>query len=156
MRAMLLLALLLLTASCVTVEVFNLADSSATVSISLPDAPNGYTRVIQSGYRTETFSNYGGRVTIQTRPSEEWIQLLTSLQQQITQRLFEERATLSASDVALLVERLSQIDTALQSAGQGHTSCTVNAPDFSSVTAVVNWDSATQQWVLDCSVAVSD
>ena len=60
--------LLLFLTSCVTVDVINLSELNARVLIRLPDAPGGYTRLIRPSDSTSTFSNHGGRVTIQTLP----------------------------------------------------------------------------------------
>jgi len=143
---------LVLLAGCTTVDVINLSELNARVLIQLPDQPGGVSRSIGSGNSTSTFSNYGGTVTITVLPDERYRELLLDLQTEISNRLFEERASLSASDVSLLVERLNEIDSALEELADDGASCSVVAPDFSSVTAVLNWSTSASNWELSCSV----
>ena len=148
--------LLMFLTGCVTVEVFNLSELNARVLIRLPDTPGGYTRHIRPGSSTSTFSNHGGAVTIQTLPDEQFRQLLGDLRTEINRKLFEEGESLSAEDVARLVSRLEEIDDLVEQMADDGTSCSVNAPDFSSVTAILNWDSANGKWALSCSVATDE
>jgi hypothetical protein len=148
----LVVTLLLFLTGCVTVDVINLSELNARVLIRLPDTPGGYTRYIRPGSSTSTFSNHGGAVTIQTLPDEQYRKLLEDLRTEINRRLFEEGESLSAEDVARLVQRLEGIDDLVEQMADDGTSCTVNAPDFSSVTAILNWDSANGKWALSCSV----
>lgn len=147
------LTFILFLAGCVTVDVINLSELNARVLISLPDAPGGYTRAIRAGDSTSTFSNYGGRVTITTLPDQDYRSLLESLREQISTRLFQEGSTLTAEEVGILVQRLQDIDDAVTSLANDDTACTVNAPEFSSVTAFLSWDSENSKWNLSCSVA---
>jgi hypothetical protein len=150
------ITLLLFMSGCVTVDVINVSELNARVLIRLPDAPGGYTRLIHPGESTSTFSNHGGGVTIQTLPDEQYRQLLESLRGEITRRLFEERAALSAADIARLVRNLEDIESQIAQMADDGASCTVNAPEFSSVTAVLSWDSDNGKWSLSCSVAAEE
>ena len=145
-------ASLLFLAGCTTVDVINLSELNARVLIQLPDQPGGVSRSIGPGNSTSTFSNYGGTVTITVLADEAYRELLLDLQTEISRRLFEERASLSAADVSLLVERLNEIDSLLEEMADDGASCSVVAPDFSSVTAVLNWSTAANSWELSCSV----
>lgn len=144
---------IILLSACTTVDIINLSELNARVLIQLPDSAGGTSRAIPSAGSTSTFSTHGGTVTIQTLPDEAYRQLLESLRDQITQRLFEERGTLSPADVARLVQNLNDIDKAVEDLADDEASCTVNAPDFSAVSAVLNWDGAAGRWSLSCSVA---
>jgi hypothetical protein len=156
-RALLLtIPMVLLLSSCVTIDILNLSELRARVMILTPDSASGTTRVIKPGDSTSTFSNHGGRYTITLLPDLEYKKLLEELQAEISRRLFEERDSLSAEDVALLVNRLNDVDSNLQQLAKEGASCSGNAPDFSSVTAVLTWSNAEQNWALDCGVSESD
>lgn len=152
----LVIPVVLFLSGCVNVDVINVSEINARVLIGLPDAPGGYTRYIRAGQSTSTFSNHGGVVTIRTLPDEEYRRLLDNLRTEISRRLFEERESLSAEDVARLVRQLEDIDSQVEQLADDGTSCSVNAPDFSSVTAVLSWDTANGKWSLSCSVATDE
>lgn len=146
-------ASVLFLAGCTTIDVLNVSDSNARVLIQMPDQPGGVTRFLRPGDSTSTFSNYGGTVTITVLPDEEYRQLLKDLQTEISRRLFEEAASLSAADVSRLTERLNEVDAQLEQMADEGASCSVRAPDFSSVTAVLSWSGSANNWELSCSVA---
>jgi hypothetical protein len=136
----------------VTVNVVNATDVNARVRITLPDTPNGYTRLVRAGESTSTFSQYGGTVTITVIPDEEYRQLLVDLRNEISRRLFQERQALSASDVSNLSSRLNEVDQLLKDLGRQGANCSVKTSDFATVTAVLTWDTSISNWNLSCSV----
>lgn len=135
---------------CSFVEVQNISDVEVRVVVRTPDSGRGYTRLIESGAIDSFFSAHGGRYTIQTLPNEEYRQLVLDVREQIATRLFEERDTLSPSDVAELVSRMEQLTENLELLVQEQGSCSGNVPDFETVLAVVNWNEFDGRWVVSC------
>ena len=107
--------------------------------------------VLRAGYAS-SFSGHGGNYTISVVPDEQYLQLLRQLREQITQRLFEERGTLSAEDVARLVQNLQDIENQIQKEAERGASCSGAAPDFSTVSAVISWSAAEGDWAINCGV----
>ncbi len=149
LRLSLLLSALLL-AGCTFVQVQNISDLNATVAIRVPDSPGAYTRQVGPGNSVEVFSNYGGQYSITVVPSERYRQTLLSLRDQITQKLFEERATLTAAEVAQLIENLGRINQLVEEMAQPGASCGGNVPDFETAVAILSWDSLDSTWTLTC------
>jgi hypothetical protein len=154
--ALLLLAGALLLSGCVNFKVLNLSEVSVRVLIDTPDSQTGTTKLVAAGGIGDTFSTHGGGFRISILPDEEYRSLLLEVQEQINQRLFTEGGTLSSSDVADLVSRISQIDQALADLARPYPVCTGSAPDWSTVDAFVNYDSTAGTFTIDCSVTVSD
>jgi len=142
----------LIITACVNVEVINLAETSARVRITLPDTPSGYTRFIRAGESTSTFSEYGGTVTVTVLPDEEYRELVMGLRNEISRRLFEDRETLTATQVSQLTERLNEVDKMMDDFGREGASCSVKASDYAHVTALLTWDTSAANWSLSCSV----
>ena len=145
----LLIALILLT-GCLDINIINLAEIDVRVRIQTPDGGN-YTKVVKAGGTASSFSEHGGAFTISTLPNEAYIQLLKSLREEISLRLFTETSTLSAEDVKTLVARLNEINQALDSL-KDDASCSGSAPDFSTVSAFISWDEQAEKWRVECSV----
>lgn len=156
MRSVLIPLLLLLCAffvgGCVSIDVQNVADVEVRVLIRTPDSGRGYTRLVESGQVASTFSTQGGSFTISTLPNEEYRQLVLDVREQLATRLYEERATLSPSDVAEIVQRITQLTENLELLGQEQASCSGSVTDFGSVTAIITWDDVAQKWSVVCSV----
>ena len=141
----------IILSGCSFIRVQNVSEANVRVLVRTPDSNRGYTRVVTSGSVIDVFSSHGGRYTITTLPNEQYRALLNDLQQQVSERLFTEGKTLSAADVARLVERLNDIDHLLATLGDADTSCSGNVGDFDTAVAVVVWDETQQQWALTCS-----
>jgi hypothetical protein len=154
--ALLLLAGILLLGGCVNIAVLNITNVESRVLIKTPDSGTGYTKLVEPGNSVDTYSSHGGRYSISTLPSEEYRRLVLSVQEQLSARLFTEAATLSARDVAQIVQQISELNDSLDSLAREGATCTGTAPDFSSVTAVLGWDESANVWTLDCSVTASD
>lgn len=156
MRSVLIPLLLLLCAlfvgGCVGIDVQNVAEVEVRVLIRTPDSGRGYTRLVESGEVASTFSTQGGTFTISTLPNEEYRQLVLDVREQLATRLYEERATLSPSDVADIVQRITQLTENLELLGREQTSCSGSVTDFGTVTAIVSWDEANGKWSLVCAV----
>lgn len=156
MRSVLILLLLLLCAlfvgGCVAMEVQNVADVEVRVLIRTPDSGRGYTRLVESGEVAATFSTQGGSFTISTLPNEEYRQLVLDVREQLATRLYEERATLSASDVAEIVQRMTQLTENLELLVKEQASCSGSVTDFGSVTAIVAWNELDGKWTVNCAV----
>lgn len=146
----------LVMTACVTVEVANISETRARVRITLPDTPSGYTRLVRAGQSTSTFSEYGGTVTVTVLPDEQYRQLLQDLRTEITRRLFEDRQTLSASDVSTLVNRLNDVEESMAQLEREGASCSVRTSDFATVTAILSWDDSISNWSLSCAVRDED
>ena len=136
----LLLSVLLLSA-CVDFNISNVSEINARVLIQTPDGGN-HSKVVESGGYASSFSGHGGNYTISVVPDEQYLQLLRQLREQITQRLFEERGTLSAENVARLVQNLQDIETQIEKEAERGASCSGAAPDFSTVSAIITWSEA--------------
>ncbi len=154
--ALILLAGVLLLGGCVNIDILNLSDSTIRVLIRTPDSGTGTTRLIPPAGSGGTFSTHGGGYRISVLPNEEYQQLLLSLQQQITTRLFEEGGSLSSGDVAQLMSRLNEIDGMLDDLARPQPFCAGTAPDWSTVTGILNYDFAAQQYTIDCSLIVNE
>ncbi len=151
LTAILMTVFALVAAACVDVNVTNTADLRARVRITLPDTPAGYTRLVPPGGTTSTFSEFGGTVTVTVLPDEDYRDLLLELRVAIGRKLLEDSETLSGSDVVNLVERLVEVNGQLRDLAGDGASCSVDAPDFSTVTVVLSWDLTTSTWSLSCS-----
>ncbi|MBP7963282.1 MAG: hypothetical protein KBG20_14030 [Caldilineaceae bacterium] len=154
--ALLLLAGILLLGGCVNIAVLNITNAESRVLIKTPDNRTGYTKVVGAGESIDTYSSHGGRYTLSTLPNEAYRRLLLDLQEQLADSLFTEAATLSPSDVTQIVQRIGELNDALNALSREGASCTGSVPDFSSVTAVLDWDESAGAWSLVCSVSTSD
>lgn len=150
----LLLNVLLLSA-CVDFNISNISEINARVLIQTPDGGN-YTKVVESAGYASSFSGHGGNYTISVVPDEQYLQLLRQLREQITQRLFEERGTLSAEDVARLVQNLQDVEKQIEKEAERGASCSGAAPDFSTVSAIISWSAAESDWAISCGVGTSE
>lgn len=149
---LLLLLCVLFVGGCVGIDVQNVAEVEVRVLIRTPDSGRGYTRLVNAGEVASTFSTQGGTFTISTLPNEEYRQLVLDVREQLATRLYEERATLSPSDVADIVQRITQLTENLELLGQEQASCSGSVTDFGTVTAIVSWDDANGKWSLTCAV----
>lgn len=140
-----------LLSACVSIDVQNASEVDTRVLIRPPDSGRGYTRLVESGGVASTFSTQGGGFTITTLPNEEYRQLVMRVREQLGTRLFEESATLTPSDVAEIVQRMSELTENLESLGKEQASCSGSVTDFGSVTAVLSWDAAAGKWALACA-----
>ena len=153
-RAVLLgITLLLLLSGCISFEIVNVSEVDIRVMIRTPDSSGAYTRHIAPGGSASSFSSHGGGYSITALPNAEYEQSLKTIQAEISRRLFEERATLTASDVAYLVQILEDIDRNLDQWGDDAGSCSGTAPDFSAVTALIAWSVEQEKWEISCNVA---
>lgn len=140
----------LFLSSCSFVRVQNVSESTITVSVYVPDAHRPYTKTIRSGDIAEFFSGHGGRYTVTTIASERYKATLESLREQITKRLFEERATLTAKDVSILTTNLNHLDKLYEEAHLPGASCSGHLADFDTSVAVVAFDRTSSQYELSC------
>ena len=147
---LILLGILILLSGCSFVRIQNVSSNQITVLVQVPDAGSGYTRNIDSGGIVDVFSSHGGRYTVTLIPSEEYRALLTDLQQQVGNRLFEERGTLTAAEVAILVERLNSIDQALEELTKPGATCSGTLPEYDTVVVTVAFDSINSEYSLSC------
>jgi hypothetical protein len=146
---------LVLLSACVDFNIINVSAVNARILIQTPDGGR-HAKVVKSGGSTGSFSEHGGSYTISILPDEQYLALLRELRQEITRRLFEERETLSADDVARLVQRLEEIEEQLEKESQRGVSCSGVAPDFSSVNAVISWSDFDGEWSIDCAVDTAE
>ena len=135
---------------CSFVRIQNVSASSVTVLVTVPDAGNGYTRSIDSGGIVDVFSSHGGRYTVTVVPSEQYRSILERLRDDISDRLFEEGATLTAEEVGQLVENLNHIDRLLEDLAEPGASCSGRLPDYETAVVVVSYDDFKGEWVLSC------
>jgi len=97
------LLLALLVSGCSFVRIQNISAASVTVSVRVPDSGKAYIRNIRSGELVDVFSSHGGSYTITIIPSEAYKNTLENLKSTIENRLFQERQSLTAEEVAQLV-----------------------------------------------------
>ena len=141
----------IILSGCSFVRIQNVSDASVRVRVRVPDSGTSYSRHIRPGRVEEFFSSHGGRYSVELVPTESYIDSLNSLQEIITQRLFTEGQTLSAAEVARLVENLNQIDQLLAEAAEPGASCSGNVPDFDTSVVVVIYDPMAASYQLSCS-----
>lgn len=136
---------------CSFVRIQNISELSITVSVSVPDSGSTYTRNIGAGNIVDVFSANGGRYSVSMIPSESYRSMLETIQQEISIRLFEERDTLSADQVAQLVQNLNYVDQSIQQLAEPMPSCSGYLPDFDTVVVVISFDRLAQEYTLSCS-----
>ena len=149
-RLVLILAAAFILSGCSFISLQNVADTTATISVRTPDSGKAYTRTIRSRDSVDVFSSYGGRYTVTTIPSERYRQLLSTLQQAITTRLFEEAATLTAEGVSVLTNNLNQIDRMIEGLDEPGATCSGNVADFDTSVVIISYDNNTGLWNLSC------
>ncbi|MCP4139691.1 MAG: hypothetical protein GY755_05275 [Chloroflexi bacterium] len=157
-RATLLFGLMLvfLLSSCSFVRIQNVAVSTATVSVRVPDSGKTYVRTIRSGAIVDVFSSHGGSYTITMIESEEYINFLKDLRSEIERKLFSEGKTLTAEEVVRLTENLKQIDSSLEQTRLPGATCSGYVPDFDTVVVVISFDDFNANWSLSCSSGSSN
>jgi hypothetical protein len=146
-----LLSSILFLSGCSFVRIQNVSASSVTVSVNVPDSGAASTRNIQSGGIVDVFSTHGGSYTVSIIPNERYRETLEHLQDQITKKLFEERATLSAEEVKQLAENLNNIDKLIDELAKPMPSCSGYLPDFETVITIVSYDDFNAEYNLSCS-----
>ena len=143
--------------SCSEVYVTNLTELNVRVSVNTPDSGSPSTRLVRPVEIESVFSSNGGRYSVTVLPDENYRELLEGLQRDISRKLFDEGATLSAADVSQLTQRMNEIDQALEALqGQAGASCSGFVPDFESVTVYVTWNAAASQFILECGSGSSE
>ena len=135
---------------CSFVNIQNMSDAEITVSVKVPDSGSSSTRNIQAGDIVDVFSANGGRYSISLLPGQRYQELLENLRQLISQRLFEDGATLSADEVARLIEKLNQVDQLIEDLADPMPFCSGYLPDFETVVVVVAYDESSGNYVLSC------
>ena len=140
--------LVLLISGCSFVRIQNVSDVRVYMSVRVPDSGKSYTRIIRPGQVVDVFSSHGGRYTVTVVPNERYETFLLDLQNQITKRLFEERATLTGEEVARLTQRLNEADQLLKELEEPGASCSGYLPDFDTAVAVVVFDLSQNDFVL--------
>lgn len=150
------LMLVFLLSSCSFVRIQNVAADTATVSVRVPDSGKAYVRTIPSGGIVDVFSSHGGRYTITTIASEQYVDLLENLRSQIETKLFTERQTLIAEDVARLVENLNHVDSLLEQTQLPGSTCNGYVPDFETVVATISYDDFNSNWIISCGSGGSE
>lgn len=143
--------LIMLLGGCTFVQVQNVTELNVRVAVRVPDSSSTYTLMVSPVGIGEVFSSHGGPYSVTILPDEEYIQLLESIQNQITEKLFTEGATLSAEEVATLTRRINDIDAFLEEAKSVNASCRGRVPDFETAVVTVSIEPATNSWVLECS-----
>ena len=150
------LVLALFLSSCSFVRIQNVAATTATVSVRVPDSGKAYVRTIRSGAIVDVFSSHGGGYTITMIASERYLDTLNRLRSQIETRLFAERQTLTAEQVAQLVQNLNHIEQLLEDTKLPGASCRGYVPDFDTAVAVVSFDDFNSMWELSCGSGSSE
>lgn len=145
-----LIAVIILS-GCSFVQIMNVSDAPITVSVNVPDSGKSSTRNIGPGMVVEVFSANGGRYSVTVIPGERYRESLNNLQQTISRRLFEERATLTAAEVTRLVQNLNEIDQLISDLAEPGASCAGYLPDFETVVVVAAFDLSVSDYVLNCS-----
>jgi hypothetical protein len=135
---------------CSFVNIQNVSDINATVQVRVPDNATAYTRQISSFQIAEIFSSQGGPYTVTMLPDEQYRQLLSRLQADISQKLFSEGANLTSQQVAQLVENLNSLDRILEDLAAPMPSCSGHLPDFETVVVTISYDTEANNWFLGC------
>ena len=73
------------------------------------------------------------------------------MQQQISTRLFEEGATLTAEEVARLTQSLNDIDQFLAELALPGATCSGQLPDYDTAVAVVAFDFSIESYAVSCN-----
>jgi hypothetical protein len=144
------LLLTLFLSSCSFVRIQNVSDALITVSVRVPDNGKAYVRHIRAGQIVDVFSSHGGGYTITMMAGEQYVSSLNNLRAIIERRLFEERQTLTAEEIARLVENLNQIEKLIEDTKKPGASCSGYLPDYETVVAVVSYDDFNAEWIVNC------
>ena len=81
---------------------------------------------------------------------EQLPQLAEEIREEISRKLFEERASLSGDDIARLTENLSAINDQLDLLSNQGASCAGNLPEFDTIIVNVSWSNEENNWQLAC------
>lgn len=146
----LILAAAFILSGCSFIRIQNVSEITATISIRTPDSGKAYTRNVPPAAIVDVFSSYGGRYTVTSIPSERYRQTLIDLQQQISTRLFEEGATLTAEEVRVLTDNLNLIDRLIEGMDEPGASCSGSVADFDTSVVTISFDSNANLWNLYC------
>jgi hypothetical protein len=151
-RTLLLFSLILVfsLSSCSFVRIQNIAATTATVSVRVPDSGKAYVRTIRPGAIVDVFSSHGGSYTITMIAGERYLETLNTLRSQIETRLFKEGKTLTAEEVTQLAENLKNIDKLLEQTKLPGATCSGYVPDFDTVVVVISFDEFNTNWSLSC------
>ena len=144
-----LIALFVLT-GCTFIEVHNISDIAVTVQVRPPDADRPSTRIIEPGNTGTFFTSYGGAFTVTTLPSEAYRQLLLGIREQLGTRLFLEGATLTAEELAEIVQQIEEISNRLDNLGNGQATCTGSVVDYETASVAASYESQGGYWILIC------
>ncbi len=140
----------LFLSNCSFVRIQNVSAGTATVSVKVPDSGKAYVRNVPSGGIVDVFSSHGGGYTITMIAGEKYLALLHRLRSQIETKLFAESQTLTAEEVALLVENLNNIDRLLEQTREPGATCSGYVPDYETAVAIISYDDINATWVLNC------
>lgn len=136
---------------CTFIRVQNIADSGLRVRVQTPDGDQASTRYIEGGGIVEVFTAEGGAFTVSTLPDEQYREILEKLQSDISNRLFEEQGTLTASEVSQLVQNMQQIEKLLADlAAENQVTCSGFVPDFETAIVTAYYDTEADRWTLNC------
>jgi hypothetical protein len=136
--------------SCSFIRIQNVATGDATVSVNVPDSGKAYVRNVPSGAIVDVFSSHSGGYSVTMIASEQYIDLLEGLRSDIETKLFTEGQTLTAEEVARLVDHLNQIDQLLEQTNMPWESCHGYVPEYDTAIVTISNDFATDTWILEC------
>jgi len=146
----------LFLSSCTFIRIQNVSAGEATVTVKTPDSGKAYTRTVSSGGIVDVFSSHGGRYIITTIPSEQYKEILFQLEKQITERLFNEAATLSVEEVRQLTENLNHVLTLIEQLSNPGASCSGYVSDFNTAVVTISFDNFNNVWILECGSSSSN
>lgn len=146
----------LFLSSCTFIRIQNVSAGEVTVTVKTPDSGKAYTRIVRSGGIVDVFSSHGGRYIITTIPSEQYKDILFQLEKDITDRLFNEAATLSAEEVRLLTENLNHVMVLIEQLSDPGASCSGYVSDFNTAVVTISFDNFNNMWILECGSSSSN
>lgn len=141
----------ILLTGCSTLTVQNISEAGARVSVRVPDSSKNFVNFIPAGNIHQYYSEYGGSYSVTILPDERYRELLNNLNDEISRRLFEERSTLTASDVSALVQRLNEVNTALTDLDEFSASCSGTMAEDKDSIATIIYDNSANQMTITCN-----
>lgn len=141
----------LIFTGCTFVRIQNVTEIRARVVVVVPDSANSSTRLVKPGGIVDVFSTHGGRYRVSIIPDAEYVQFMENLRTEISNRLFNQGATLTANEVANLTGRLNEIDEMIKRETNISAACSGSVPDFETAVVIVSFDEARSSWVVSCN-----
>lgn len=135
---------------CSFVEVFNSSEVGARVIVTVPGSSGGSSKFVQPQESADFFSSTSGVYTIQVLIDKSYTDLVVNLRNELSDRIWNQRETLTGNEIAHLIERINGLNKELNTLANLGASCQGNLPEDETVVVVLSWDKESWNWILSC------